>query len=123
MSIELANTAYDESGLRRPPAEAIGLSAIRVLGDGSMRQYSAVEFERGWYGVERFIRTLRAFGFVKPSSTEESYAVLDVLDANGDIIGDYDIPTSRAFQYVKRKLRLTVESAPEEAAPGGDPHA
>ncbi len=110
-------TPYDDSGLCRPPAGAVGLSAIRDPGDGSMRQYSSVEFTRGWHGVEHFIRTLRAFGYVKPSSTEPSYAVLDVLDANGDIIGDYDIPHPQAFKYIYRKLDLRVEdSADIEAA-------
>ena len=107
MGIELAGTPYEGGGLLRPPADATGLSAIRPLGDGSLRQYSAVDFEAGWTGVEHFVRTLRAVGFIRPSSAE-GYAVLDVLDDNGDIIADYDIPTSQAFQYVKRRLRLTV---------------
>jgi hypothetical protein len=103
-------TPYDDtSGLLRPPAGAVGLSAIRALPDGSMRQYSSVEFTRGWNGVEHFIRTLRAIGGIKPSSVEPSYALLDVLDAEGDIIGDYAIPDAKAFRYVKRKLELRVE--------------
>ena len=104
-----AGTPYDDSGLLRPPAAATGLSAVRALSDGSLRQYTAVEFKRGWNGVEHFVRTLRAVGFVRPSSADTTgYAVLDVLDPNGDIIADYDIPTSQAFRFVKRKLRLTV---------------
>ncbi len=114
--IELAGQPYDDSGLLRPPAQAVGLSAIRSVTEngvkGVMRQYSAVEFGRGWPGVEHFIRTLRAVGYVKPSSTTPSYAVLDVLDTEGDIIADYNIPTSNAFRYIKRKLKLTVEHPP-----------
>ena len=104
-------TPYDKSGLLRPPAAAIGFSAVRAMPGGWMRQYTAVESDRGWAGVEHLIRILRAFGYVKPSSTEEdgSYAVLDVLDAEGDIIGDYNVPTARAFAYIKRKLGLRVE--------------
>lgn len=113
--VELAGTPYDESGLLRPPAAAVGLSAVRALPDGSMRQYSAVEYPR-WNGVEHFIRTLRAVGYVRPSSVKPSYAVLDVLDAEGDIIGDYDIPTAHAFAYVKRKLKLTVVDVEAELA-------
>jgi hypothetical protein len=105
----LPGTPYDDSGLLRPPAAAVGLSAIRGLPDGSMRQYTSVEFTRGWNGVERFIRTLRAVGYIKPSSAAPSYAVLDVLDVDGDIIGDYDVPTAAAFRYIKRKLDLRVE--------------
>ena len=111
---------YDNtSGLRRPPAGAVGLSAVRALPDGSMRQYTAVEFTRGWAGVEHFIRTLRACGFVRPSSADTkdtSYAVLDVLDADGDIIGDYDVPDARAFRYIKRKLKLSVVDVEAEVA-------
>lgn len=94
--------------IEAPPAEATGLSAIRGLPDGSMRQYSAIEFERGWNGVEHFTRTLSKLGLIRPSSTEPSYAVLDVLDAEGDIIGDYNVPTAQAFAFIKRKLKLTV---------------
>jgi hypothetical protein len=108
----LPGTPYDEtSGLLYPPAAATGLSAIRALPpNGAMRQYSAVEFDRGWAGVEHFIRTLRAVGYIKPSSAAPSYAVLDVLDTDGDIIFDYDIPTAVAFRFIKRKLQLRVES-------------
>jgi hypothetical protein len=114
---QLAGTPYDQSGLLRPPAAATGLSALRVLTDGEPRQYSAVEFTRGWWGLERFIRTLRAVGFIRPSTRRSGgYAVLDVLDADGDIIADYDIPTARAFRYVKRKLKLTVVDVEAEVA-------
>lgn len=108
----LPGTPYDEwSGLLHPPAEAVGLSAIRAVPpNGAMRQYSAVEFDRGWAGVEHFIRTLRAVGYVTPSAAEPSYAVLDVLNEVGDIIFEYDIPTARAFAFVYRKLKLRVES-------------
>lgn len=103
-------TPYDASGLRRPPVGATGLSAIRILPDGGMRQFSSVEFDRGWAGVERFIRTLRAFGYVVPSSPAHSYGVLDVLDVDGDIIGDYDIPHARAWRYIYRMLNLRLET-------------
>lgn len=96
------------SGVTRPPADARGLSAFRGLRNGSARQYSAVEWDR-WQGVEHFVRTLAHLGYIRPSSTDTSgYAVLDVLDADGDIIADYDVPTAQAFRYIKRKLRLTV---------------
>ncbi len=105
-------TPYDETGLLRPPAAATGLSAIRILPDGGMRQFTGVEFDRGWHGVEHFVRTLRAAGYIRPSSTQPSYGVLDVLDAEGDIIADYDIPHARAFQFIYRKLKLRVEPEP-----------
>lgn len=110
----LAGEPYDNSGLRRPPANATGLTAIRILANGTMRQYSGVEFDHGYVGVERFIRRLAAFGYIKPSSSAKSYGVLDVLDKDGDIIADYDIPTANAFAYMKRKLNLTVERHDED---------
>jgi hypothetical protein len=39
-----------------------------------------------------------------------SSGVLDVLDANGDIVQDHDVPTANAFASIKRKLRPRVES-------------
>jgi len=102
-------TPYDRhSGLCRPPAGAVALSAIREVKSGAMRQYTQVEFTHRWNGVDRFIRTLAAVGYVQPCSAAPSYAVLDVLDAEGDIIGEYDIPSPRAFGYVYRKLGLRV---------------
>lgn len=89
--------------------DAIGFSAIRGLPDGSMRQYSAVEFDHGREGAAQFLHRAKALGFVRPSSVEPSYAVLDVIAANDDIVQDYDIPTAQAFRYIKRKLKLTVE--------------
>ncbi len=83
-----------------------------------MRQFSAVKFRRGWSGVERFIRILRICGFVRPSSSEPSYAVLDVLDAEGDIIFDYAIPTAAAFRYVYRQLQLRVVTEDEVSGHG-----
>ena len=83
-----------------------------------------MKLSKGWAGVERFIRTLRALGYVRPSGVaKDGYAVLDVLDAEGDIIADYDIPTAHAFRYVKRKLNLTVVHAPDAAALDTGPSA
>lgn len=88
---------------------AIGFSAIRGLPDGSMRQYSAVEFDLGWDGAAAFYHRLKGLRFVRASTTDASgYAVLDVNDAAGDIVQDFDIPTAQAFQYIKRMLKLTV---------------
>lgn len=103
-------TRYDDtSELRRPPAGAIGLSAVRGLPGGAMRQYTSIEFSRGWAGVERFIRILRAVGYIEPCTPKDSYAVLDVIDADGDILDSYDLPHARAFKYVYRTLQLRIE--------------
>ncbi len=107
---ELAGTPYEAGGrLLRPPASATGLTAARTLRSGALRNYTAIEFTRGWRGVEHFIRTLRAVGYVQPSQKTTGYAILDVLDADGNIIFDYDLPTVQAFRFVKRKLGLAKE--------------
>lgn len=106
-------TPYDHaSGVLRPPAGAVGLSAMRPV-RGVARNYTAIEFTRGWNDVEHFIRTLMKIGYIAPSSSAPSYAVLDVLDAAGDIIGDYNVPNAMAFRYIKRKLDLKVEQVPD----------
>ena len=38
------------------------------------------------------------------------YAVLDVVDGQGDILQTFPIPHARAFRWFYRKLRLRVES-------------
>lgn len=116
----MTTTTFAPGNPYHPPADAVGLGAIRILKNGTMRQYSAVEFNRGWNGVEHFVRTLRVLGYVKPSSSERSAGVLDVINADGDIIGDYDIPTAAALRYIKRKLKLTVVHSPEEATRSRD---
>ncbi|RGC68447.1 hypothetical protein C5N14_13755 [Micromonospora sp. MW-13] len=95
--------------------DATGLTLFRALPNGTGRAYSEVEFTRGRAGVEHFLRQLRAFGYVRNSSAdpESGYGVLDVLNAAGDIVQDYEVPTARAHAYIKRKLRLTVRHAPE----------
>jgi hypothetical protein len=88
---------------------ATGLTAMRPV-KGLARNYTEVEFTRGWAGVDHFLRQLEACGLVQDSNTEPSYAVLDVLNDEGDIIQDYNIPTAAAFRYIKRKLKLRVAS-------------
>lgn len=96
------------------PRSAIGFSAFRILPNGEGRQYTACEMRRGWQGVERFLRICSAVGYVVPwvdSSKDVSYAVLDVINAEGDIVTDFNVPTAKAFRYVKQKLDLAVESS------------
>lgn len=91
--------------------DATGFTVFRLMPDGTGRTYTAVEFTRGWAGAEHFLRQLRACGYVENSSTKpDGWHVLDVLDANGDIVQDYAIPPapSRAMAYIKRKLNLRV---------------
>lgn len=92
------------------PADAVAVSAIRALSNGSLRQYSGTTFPddpRG--GCVWQIRKARACGFIAPSSAD-GYAVLDILNEAGDIVADFDIPSARAFRWWKRTMGWTVES-------------
>lgn len=91
---------------------AHALSACRALPNGGCRQYTATTFPQDpWQGCERMVRTGQKLGLLKDSHTIDCpYAVLDVLNKNGDIVQDFAIPTAAAFQWFKRKLNLSVES-------------
>lgn len=39
----------------------------------------------------------------------DGYGVLDVLDEDDDIVQDFTVTTSQAFQQLKRRLGLRVE--------------
>lgn len=100
---------------------AVGFSAIRGLPGGRMRQYCEVQFTNGWPGANRYHRMFAGTGSIIASSTAPSYAVLDVIDADGEIVQDFDIPTAEAFRYVKRMLGLTVVAQDGEAATAVQP--
>ena len=105
-----------ETGLD-PAAHA--LSVFRMLPSGEGRAYTAVTFPQDpWRGCERFVRTCLALGWVRHAGWErDPYGVLDVLDEDGDIVQDYAIPSAKAFQRIKCKLDLRVESTDGEEVP------
>lgn len=93
----------------KPAPSAVALTAFRILPNGEGRQYSATTFPKGpWQGCERTIRTANTFGYLADDGSE-GYAVLDVLDENGDIVQDFTIIHARAFKWFKRKLNWCVE--------------
>jgi hypothetical protein len=94
--------------------EAHALSAFRVLKNGEPRQYTATTFPRDpWRGCEHMIRMAKAIGCLDEESGD-GYAVLDVLNENGDIVQDYSIPDARAWEWIKRKLNFAVERSDDE---------
>lgn len=114
-------TSCEELAPLHPDAD--GFTLFRILPNGEGRAYTGVEFTDGWKGANRFLRRLRAFGYVRNSSTApDGYHVLDVLNANGDIVQDYAVPPhpSRAFAYIKRKLQLRVVTPDVPAASVGE---
>ncbi len=95
--------------LPKPPADAVALTAFRELPDGRARQYTeAWTPDNPWQGCEHFIRMCRAAGYLRESSREHCYAVLDAISEDGDILATYDIPHARAFRFIYRKLHLRV---------------
>lgn len=88
--------------------KAHALRLFRVLPNGEARSYTATTFPRNPYqGCERFVRMCCAFGYLAGADSD-SYGVLDVLNVDGDIIGDYGVPTARAFAWIKKKLGMAV---------------
>ena len=65
-----------------------------------------------WRGREHFIRTCGALGFLRESTSEHAYALLDVLDEDGEVLATYDSPPARAFRFIYRKLHLRVAKSP-----------
>lgn len=95
----------------QPPAGTVALTVFRELPDGSGRQYTATTWPRDpWQGCEHFVRTCAAVGFVRDSTPEHAYAVLDAINDDGDVLKTWDIMTAQAFRYIYRKLNLRVES-------------
>jgi hypothetical protein len=102
-----------DSLIADPPREAVALSMFREGRNGNGIRYSAVTFPQNpWRGCERMIRMARAVGWISDSKAAHAsaYAVLDVLDAQGDVIADYAIVDARAFASLKKKLGLVVET-------------
>lgn len=99
------------SAARPLDRRAHALGAFRVLPDGRGRLYTATTFRSDPYaGCDQTIRFGRRIGALADSGGDgPRYAVLDVFDAEGNIIQDYTITTAKGFQKIKRWLRLRVE--------------
>lgn len=82
--------------------------AARPLNEHELRGYTIVE-PTGGRQMERAVNTALYVGYLRPPGRpEDSYAVLDVLDGNGDIVQEWDIPHARAWRWWYRKLGLRV---------------
>jgi hypothetical protein len=102
----------------KPPVGAVALTAFRELPDGRARQYTESWTPANpWQGCEHFIRTCWALDFLRESTPEHAYALLDAIDEHGGILETYDIPNAQAFQFIYRKLHLRV--AETEPGRGG----
>ena len=96
-------------GSRREPLhpDAVGFTLFRELPDGRGRQFTAVEFSRGWSGADWFLRQASITG-IRTSTDARAYGLLDALDANGEVVQTYDVPDARSFGFIRRKLNLRV---------------
>ena len=94
-----------------PPPGAVALGAMRPLSNGVGRYYTPVTFpENPWQGCERMIRMGVACGLLAECQRPcGCYAVLDVLNEDGDIIQDFCIPSAHAFRWFYRMLHWRVE--------------
>lgn len=95
--------------------DVVGFSAFRVFvskGEQVGRWYSAARFRDGNKAANRALRMYQKVGWVPTEDTpriEMPYAVLDVLNEEGDILQDFPIVNAQAFQQIKRRLGLVVE--------------
>jgi hypothetical protein len=102
----------DGGALKPLVASAHALRLFRALPNGEGRAYTATTFPRDpWRGCERFLRMCRHVGWITPDSRCDGYAVLDVLDVDGDIVQDFTVLDPQAFQQIKRRLGAVVEAA------------
>ena len=98
--------------------EAHALRLFRVLPNGEARTYWAITFPRDpWGGCEHTVRFGLKLGAIRHAdeATDDDYAVLDVLNEDGDIVQDYSVPTAAAFKTIKRRLGNPKVERPETA--------
>lgn len=88
--------------------DAVALTAFRALPSGVGQAYTISEAPSKGKAIRFWLNRARAIGFIKPATAEcrDCYAVLDVLDADDDIVQDFCIPTARAFRWWYRTLNL-----------------
>lgn len=90
------------------PDSAVAVSAFRALPDGSGRQYTISDPSRGRATIVKTAMMARAVGYIAPPDSGTPYAVIDLLDAGNDIVGDIGVPNAAAWSWWHRKLHLTV---------------
>lgn len=122
---ERADNGVSETtnGLAELHPNAVGFTLFRLLPRDRCRTYTSVEFDRGWADADWFLRQLHAFGYVQNSTpAREGWHVLDVLDAESNVIQDYAVPPapSGAMAYIIRKLGLRVEKPHVRGEPQTD---
>lgn len=83
---------------------AVSLGAVRLTGPegyyyGPTGTHTG-DSTRDHAVIEQIFRQAISIGEVK----DDSYAILDAYDENGDIIADYGIPSANVFRFLYRKM-------------------
>lgn len=87
--------------------EWCGFSALRIDRAGVGHFYGSVAARPE--AVRRFVEIADRDGLtLVEKATCDHYAVLDILDATGDIVADRCLPTEAAWQALNSELRLEV---------------
>lgn len=98
------------------PENAHALRLFRILPNGEPRTYSATTFPTNPYqGCERMIRMARAVGWIG-GNPEDSYGLIEAIDDEWSILGDWPIPDANSFAALKKKLGIVVVPTPDEAS-------
>jgi hypothetical protein len=97
----------------KPPPEATGVGAFRVLPDGTGRSYTIMDVP-SWQSLEQLMRQAQATCGLRPTCEGAApcgcYAVLDLYDDADCVVADGCIPTRRAFRWWYRKVGWRVEA-------------
>lgn len=104
------------------PPGTVALSLFRVLANGEPRRYSATTFPSNPAGgCDQIVRMALATGAISTTPHQagqpDGYGVLDVLDVQGDIIADFEIPNAQGFAWLKKKLNIVVEEIEPDPEP------
>ena len=87
------------------PPDAYALRPVRVDAENNrFIEYEAVTFPNGpREGCALYLRRCEAFGYLR--GAEDSGLVVDVLNAEGDIVAEYPI-TRDGFEYLRSRLKF-----------------
>ncbi|HEY9412775.1 MAG TPA: hypothetical protein VIP77_24595 [Jiangellaceae bacterium] len=100
--------------------DAYAVTIVQTLPGGRGRRYSTAVGDGDPRGlIEAALDEARQRGGVIDAvDGGNPYAVLDVLDGNGEVVQDFGIPDREALEWWVRLLGVTIES--EDTAPTFD---
>ncbi|MFA5630315.1 MAG: hypothetical protein WC997_02285 [Porticoccaceae bacterium] len=94
------------------PDEAVGFQVQRIMREREveLRAYTPIQFttERPAQSCRLYYTRCRVFSGVHEGSAETSAGICDVLDKDGDIIGDF-LLNRKGIKWLIKALGATVE--------------